>query len=100
MLESFAYFIAGAAIALGIAGYAFWQARPVPVAPGYPVRRTVIVNLPDEQAIRGVLWETTPEHLVLKGAELLQAKIGPTAMDGDVVVYRSRVAWIQVVPGG
>lgn len=68
--------------------------------PSYPERRTVIVNMlgDDTQAIRGVLWETTREHLVLKGAELLADKMTPTKLDGDLVVFKSRVAWLQVLP--
>jgi hypothetical protein len=67
--------------------------------PVYPERRTVIVNLIGEpQAIRGVLWAKTTEHLVLKGAELLEDKMAPVKIDGDAVVFRNRVLFLQVLP--
>lgn len=69
--------------------------------PAYPEKRTVIVNFVDDpsQAMKGVLWETTREHLVLKDAQLLANKMTPTKVDGDVVIYRNRVAWLQVLAG-
>lgn len=67
--------------------------------PAYPGRRTVIVNFVDDptQAIRGVLWEKTREHLVLRNAELLANKMAPTTLDGEIVIPRGRVAWLQVL---
>jgi len=59
-------------------------------------RRSVIVNL-DGRAFRGILWARRGPLLVLSDAELLEAgeKI---PVDGEVVVERSRVEWVQVLP--
>lgn len=62
--------------------------------------RVVIVNLKDDPAtaIKGVLWRARGAWLVLVNAELLKAASAPTPVDGDVVVHRSNVAFLQVIP--
>lgn len=82
-----------------------WLFEPqVPVAPPleslYPVRRRVVVNPKHGEVMRGVLWESGPEFLVLKGAELLRPRGEVTPIDGDVVIYRANVAFMQVLPVG
>jgi hypothetical protein len=49
-------------------------------------------------AIKGVLWRARGAWLVLVHAELLKAASAPTPVDGDVVVHRSNVAFLQVIP--
>lgn len=61
------------------------------------LRRRVIVNLVGGGAIRGVLYAQRGPLLVLKNAELLEPN-GPRKVDGDVVVERVRVDFVQVLP--
>jgi small nuclear ribonucleoprotein (snRNP)-like protein len=61
------------------------------------VRRTVIVTLTTDKSFRGVLWERTREHLVLRNAELQIPRATPATVDGEVVIDRSKVEFIQVV---
>lgn len=60
------------------------------------VRRKVIVNLLSGEAFSGVLWARRGPLLVLRNAELLEQGASPTPVDGEVVVERSRVSWVQV----
>ncbi|MFF9043339.1 hypothetical protein [Streptomyces parvulus] len=63
------------------------------------VRKRVIVNLPDK-AFRGVLWAKRGPLLVLRDAELLEAGREPQAVDGEIVIERARVEFMQVLAGG
>ena len=63
----------------------------------YPVLKRVIVNTRTERAFRGVLWQRKREYLVLKDAELLKGKGETVPMDGEVLIERANVDWIQVV---
>lgn len=62
------------------------------------VRRRVVVNLVDK-AFAGVLWAKRGPLLVLRDATLMQHGAAETPMDGDVVVERSKVEFIQVTGG-
>lgn len=70
----------------------FWWRRTA-------LRKRVVVNLPDK-AFTGVLWAKRGPLLVLRGVELLEAGRAPQPIDGEIVVERARVEFIQVVPGG
>jgi len=62
------------------------------------LRQTVIVNLTDgASAIRGVLYEVKGDWLLLKQASGLQAGQKAIDMDGDVLVERTKVLFIQVL---
>ena len=61
------------------------------------VRRTVVVSLVDGRAIRGVLWARRGPLLVLRGAQLLEPSAQPVDMDGEIVIERARVDFVQVV---
>jgi hypothetical protein len=63
------------------------------------VRKRVIVNLPDK-AFKAILWAKRGPLLVLRDVELLEAGRAPQAVDGEVVVERSRVEFVQVLAGG
>lgn len=69
----------------------FWWRRTA-------VRRRVVVNLADK-AFSGVLWAKRGPLLVLRDATLMQHGAADTPMDGEVVVERSRVEFIQVAGG-
>jgi len=63
--------------------------------------RVVIANLKDDptMAIRGVLWSSRGRWLVLREASILmKGATTTTALDGEVVVHRSNVAFLQVIP--
>ena len=56
------------------------------------------MNLTDDKtAIRGVLWDEQGRWLVLKNASLVGAGKPPVPMDGEAVIERARVLFIQVV---
>lgn len=60
---------------------------------------TVIVNRVDDQetAIRGVLWRSRGAWLVLKQCEALTVNQKPTAIDGEIIIHRSMVSFIQKI---
>lgn len=62
--------------------------------------RSVLVNMihdPDA-ALRGVLWQARGPWLVLRDVTALKTNAPPVAVDGDVVIHRSNVAFLQVFP--
>lgn len=59
------------------------------------VRRRVLVNLRSGSAITGLLWVRRGRTLVLKSAELLEQGAAPVVMDGDVIVDRDQVEYVQ-----
>jgi len=62
--------------------------------------RVVIVNLKDDPntAIRGVLWSSRGAWLTVRQASLLRAGIAEaTVVDGEVIVHRSNVSFLQVL---
>ncbi|WP_330339405.1 hypothetical protein [Streptomyces sp. NBC_00557] len=63
------------------------------------VRKRVVVNLADK-AFRAILWAKRGPLLVLRDAELLEAGRAPQPVDGEVVIERARVEFIQVLAGG
>lgn len=75
----------------GVLGYEWW---------GLPRRRArVIVNFsqPATPAIEGVLWQRRGRWLVLKDCWLLEtARADPTRIDGEVVLDRQSVLFLQV----
>lgn len=60
--------------------------------------RAVIVNLTDGSAIQGVLWNSRGAWLTIRDAKLLVANTSPQPIDGEAVVYRDRVSFVQVLP--
>lgn len=70
----------------------FWWRRTA-------LRKRVVVNLADK-AFAGVLWAKRGPLLVLRDATLMQHGAADTPLDGEVVVERARVEFIQVAGGG
>lgn len=68
---------------------ALWSSR-------FRLRRRVLVNLVDGSALNAVLWRRGWRLLVLRDVTLLERGAEPTAMDGEVLVDRARVAFVQV----
>ena len=62
--------------------------------------RAVILNFKDDSttALKAVLWSTRGPWLTCKDASLLKAGTPPTPIDGDVVIHRDRVLFLQVLP--
>lgn len=58
-------------------------------------RRRAIVNLSDGTAIDGIFFRQDGPLLILKNAVLLTPGAQPAPLDGDTVVERDRVLFIQ-----
>ncbi|GAA3384483.1 hypothetical protein [Streptomyces racemochromogenes] len=63
------------------------------------VRKRIVVNLADK-AFAGVLWAKRGPLLILKDAVLMQHGAADTPMDGEVLIERVKVEFIQVAGGG
>ena len=63
----------------------------------YPLLREVIVNLKTDHAFRGVLWRRARGYLVLRNVTLLRKSEAPLAVDGEVLIERANVDFVQVV---
>lgn len=63
------------------------------------VRRRVVVNLADK-AFTAVLWAKRGPLLVLRDVALMHPGSPPVPVDGEVIVERSRVEFIQVLAAG
>lgn len=61
------------------------------------VRRRVVVNLHGGQALEGVLFKQSGPLLVLKNASLLEPGADPLPIDGDAIVERGQVLFIQAL---
>jgi hypothetical protein len=62
--------------------------------------RIVILNLKssEDEVIRGVLWAARGPWLTLKDCEGVKAGKPPERMRGEVIIHRSNVAFLQVLP--
>lgn len=63
----------------------------------YPELRTVIVNLKTGAAFRGVVWRRRGPFLVLRNTTMLRNRQEATPVDGEVVVDRAEIEFIQVL---
>jgi len=50
-------------------------------------------------ALRGVLWQVRGPWWTLTRAELLTAGTPPKSIDGDAVIHRDNIDFVQVLPG-
>jgi hypothetical protein len=64
------------------------------------VLRTVIVNFKHDSdlAIRGVLWQSRGAWIVLRDPAVLRPNGPTTPVDGDLVVHRDAIAFLQALP--
>ena len=60
------------------------------------VRRRVLVSLRGGNAVTGVLWVRRGRSLVLRAAQLHEPGSDPSPMDGDVVIDRDQIEFVQV----
>lgn len=58
-------------------------------------RRRVVVNLLDGSSIAGVFYRQDGPLLVLKNATYMEPGAQPADLDGDIVIERDRVLFIQ-----
>lgn len=61
------------------------------------LRRRVLVNLMNGSAIQGILWQKAGPLLVIRDAVILEPKADPVSADGEVLVERRMVAFIQAL---
>lgn len=62
------------------------------------VHRRVVVNLYDGTSFTGILWDAPGELLVLRRATLHSRGAEPVAVDGEVVLQRVHISFVQVPP--
>jgi hypothetical protein len=60
--------------------------------------RSCILNLKSGEALSGVVWSTRAGWIALRKASLLKAGAPPMAIDGDVIVARDNIDFVQVLP--
>lgn len=60
------------------------------------LNKRVVVNLTTGQALEGVLWDERGPLIVLKDARLHEGGGGSASIDGEVVVERDRISFMQV----
>lgn len=60
-------------------------------------RRRVIVNLVDGSAFDGILYRQNGPLLVLRDATRLERGAEPLQLDGEAVIERDRVLYIQAL---
>lgn len=62
--------------------------------------RRVIVNFTDDptEALEGVLWAARGPWLTLRDASGLKASQLPVPVTGEVVIHRSQIKFLQVIP--
>jgi small nuclear ribonucleoprotein (snRNP)-like protein len=60
------------------------------------VRKKVVVNLHSNRAFVGILWAQRGPLLVLRNATMHEPGGQPSAVDGEVVIERGQVEFIQV----
>lgn len=73
-----------------------WHAVDVLGTRRLMTRRKVLVNLHSGRALTGVLWSQKGRLIVLKSAELIEPSAEAVQMDGDVVIDRAQVEYVQV----
>jgi hypothetical protein len=62
------------------------------------LRRTIIVNLDTGRAFRGIAWARRGRLLILRDATMFEPGAEPAPVDGEVVIDRDRVEFMQVMP--
>lgn len=67
-----------------------WFSQP------WPLLERVLVNLEDGRAFDAVLYDQRGPLLVLRDARLIEPGAEPVQLDGEVIIERPRVAFIQV----
>lgn len=82
--------------ALFIAGAVAWHGVDVLGTRRLATRKKVLVSLHSGRAVTGILWARRGRSLVLKSAEMLEPGADPVPLDGDLVLDREQVEYMQV----
>jgi hypothetical protein len=92
-LNVFAVFLA-ALIGAGLV-FAWLQRCPA-------IRRRVLLNLKSEpdNATEGILWGQRGPWLILRDVSVYRSDGKTSKFDGDMIVDRANVTWIQVISEG
>lgn len=61
------------------------------------MNRSVLVNLISGNAIRGVCVHETDRALVIKGATVHQVSAEPASADGEILIDRINVDFVQLL---
>ena len=64
------------------------------------VRQRVLANLTDGSAVEGVLWQRRGRLLILRDAVIHERGAQPVSADGEVLLDRDRVLFVQARYGG
>lgn len=63
----------------------------------FVVHKRIMVNLVDGNAIDGVLWDERGDLIVLRDGNLhVAGASSPTPLDGETIVDRLRISFVQV----
>lgn len=95
MVETVAFL---AEVALLLVGVAVWVALRVR-NDRLALRKRVLVALLDGKAMNGILWARRGRLVVLRDVTLIEPGTSPVSMDGEVIIDRSRVDFVQVAGG-
>lgn len=60
-------------------------------------RRSGIVNLKSGRTFRGIIWKQSGPLIVLRHAEMLEVGRQPVPVDGEVVIQRDEIDFIQLM---
>lgn len=64
------------------------------------VRRRALVSLTSGRAFRGIVWARRGPLLVMRDVWLLEPGVEPVQVDGEVVIERCKVEFMQVETSG
>lgn len=62
---------------------------------GVAIHKRVVVNLDDGTAVHGVFYRQRGPLIILGNASLLEPGTDPVPLDGEVIIERTRVRFIQ-----
>jgi len=85
-------------VALLLIGAATWSAFRIR-NDRLALRARVLVSLIDGKAMNGVLWSRRGRLIVLRDVTLIEPGTPPVDMDGEVILDRGRVEFVQVAGG-
>lgn len=61
------------------------------------IRRPVVVTLKTAETYRGVLYEADPHAIVLRSTFLLNPDGSRVSVDGEVLILRGDIAYVQML---
>lgn len=67
---------------------------------GYVVHQRVVVNLKSGTAIRGVVVDRKRSFAVIKDAEVMEPGVQPVRADGEILVDKAEIDYVQIADRG